>query len=116
MLGYCGVYCDKCRAYRGTVSGDMALLEQAAGSFGNGQFAAADWVCLGCQPADQPFLARFCAQCKIRACAVEKQVPNCAACASYDGCQLLHDFIKNEGEEIVRTMALLRQSYLDRQK
>ncbi len=112
MLGYCGIHCDGCLGYRGTTAGDPALLEQLASRTGQ---AAKDWVCLGCQPADQPFLATFCAGCKIRACAIERGVPNCAACQGYEGCAQLHDFIRAESDEVVRTMALLRERFLARQ-
>lgn len=114
MLGYCGINCDNCRAYKGTVAGDMALLEQAAGSFWEGAFSAKDWVCLGCRPADQPFLAKFCAGCTIRACAVERGLANCAACPDYEGCSRLHDFLRGESKELIQTMALLRERFLDR--
>ena len=74
MLGYCGINCDNCRAYKGTVSGDLSLLQAAAGSFWNGAYQAKDWACLGCQPANQPFIAKYCAECGIRKCAVENQL------------------------------------------
>ena len=61
-------------------------------------------------------LARFCAQCAIRACAIERGLPNCAACAEFEGCARLHDFIRAEGEEVVRTMAMLRERLLARQR
>lgn len=111
MLGYCGINCDNCRAYKGTVNGDISLLEKAAGSFWNGAFSAKDWVCLGCRPADQPFLAKFCAQCKIRACAIGK-VQNCAACTDFENCSQLHEFIEGESEEIVQRMMWLRERFL----
>lgn len=109
MLGYCGIYCDECRGYRGTTRGDMALLESLAERFGN---APKDWVCLGCQPAEQPFLSTFCGGCRIRACAIGRKLPNCAACPDYEGCAQLHDFIKAESEQVVCTMALLRERFL----
>lgn len=114
MIGYCGIDCANCRAYKGTVSGDMALLEQAAGSFWSGAYSAKDWVCLGCKPADQPFLAKFCAGCKIRSCAIGRGLASCAACSDFEGCTQLHEFIKGESEALVRTMTLLRERFLDR--
>jgi hypothetical protein len=112
MLGYCGINCDECAAYKGTVSTDIGLLEKAAGSYWDGAYSAQEWVCLGCTPADQPFLAKFCAQCKIRGCAVARGLPNCAACDAYGGCAMLHDFIKGESEALVQRMDLLRGRFL----
>jgi len=112
MLGYCGINCDECPAYKGTVATDMSLLEKSAGSFWNGAYSAQEWVCLGCTPADQPFLAKFCATCKIRVCAIAKGLPNCAACSDYETCTILHDFIKGESEALCQRMGLLRQRFL----
>lgn len=116
MLGYCGINCGECPAYKGTVSHDLTLLEKAAGSFWDGAYSAAEWVCLGCQPADQPFIAKFCAKCQIRACAIEKGVSNCAACDSFENCRRLQDFISGESEELVHKMTLLHQRYQDSRK
>ena len=116
MLGYCGINCQNCPAYQGTVNHDMSLLEKAADSFWNGAYSAKDWVCLGCLPADQPFLAKFCAECKIRACAIQHQVTNCAMCADFENCSQLQEFIKGESAELVRTMSLLRERFLERQQ
>ncbi|MEW6229718.1 MAG: DUF3795 domain-containing protein [Bacillota bacterium] len=116
MLGYCGINCNECTAYKGTITGDISLLEKAAGSYWGGAYSAKDWVCLGCRPADQPILAKFCAECKIRKCAVGRGIQNCAACAHFENCSQLHDFIKGESEALVQTMTWLRQRFLDGQR
>jgi hypothetical protein len=112
MLGYCGIDCTACTAYRGTVTTDPALLEKAAGEYWNGKYSASEWVCLGCLPADQPFLARYCAGCGIRACAIEKGLPNCAACPDYEGCSQLHDFVEGELPALSQRLAWLRESFV----
>ncbi len=116
MLGYCGICCENCSAYRGTVGGDVSLLEKLAAKLWDGAYSPGDWVCLGCLPADQPILSKYCGQCRIRLCAIGKGLPTCAVCPDYDGCSQLHDFINKEGDEVVRTMALLRQRFLARQR
>lgn len=108
MLGYCGINCDNCRAYKGTVSGDWSLLEAAAKSFGG---EAKDWVCLGCLPADQQFIAKSCGECKIRNCAIGKGLQSCAACDDYEGCEQLHKFIGDDTSAWATTMKMLRQRY-----
>lgn len=115
MLGYCGVNCSECPSYKGTVSHDLALLEKAAGSFSEGAYSVTEWVCLGCQPADQPILAKYCAKCQIRKCAIQKGVQNCAACDDFEKCPQIQDFISGE-EALVHKMTLLRQRYLDSRK
>jgi hypothetical protein len=87
MLGYCGINCDECGAYKGTVNTDMALLQQ--------------------------FIAQYCSNCQIRTCAIERNLPNCAACPDFENCSRLHDFIKGESEEIALRMQLLRGRYLE---
>lgn len=116
MIGYCGIDCTACRAYQGTVKADMTLLEQAAGTWEVGVFSAKDWACLGCRPADQPFLAKYCAGCKVRVCAIERGLSNCAACADYEACPRLGVFMKTEPEALTRMMNLLRERFLDRGK
>ncbi len=113
MLGYCGIDCEECSAYKGTITSDLSLLESVAGKFWNGAYSAKEWVCLGCTPADQPFLAKFCAKCEIRICAIGKGLSNCAACTEFEDCARLHDFIKRESEEIELRMGWLRERFLE---
>ncbi len=109
MLGYSGIDCAECMAYKGTVTTDAALLEKAAGKYQNGAFTLQEWGCLGCTPAEQPFLAKYCAKCEIRVCATAKCVPNCAACAEYDSCQQIKDFM--EGGELAQRVDWLRERF-----
>ncbi len=112
MLAYCGINCAECKAYQGTVQTDLELLERAAADYSNGTSRAQEWVCLGCTPADQPFLATYCATCGIRQCAVDKGVTNCAACDAYDGCAKIQDFLGGESPVLGQRMDWLRQRYL----
>jgi hypothetical protein len=110
MLGYCGINCDTCPAYQGTITTNLGLLEKAAGDFWDGAYSAKDWVCLGCTPADQGFLAKFCAKCRIRSCAIEKGVQNCAACDSFDACAILREIM--ESEDLTQRMTWLRERFV----
>ena len=112
MLGYCGINCESCPAYRGTVSTDLELLEGAAADYGSGTQTYKDWVCLGCTPADQGFLATYCASCGIRACAVGKGVQNCAACDDFDSCAKIRAFLETEPAGVTQRMAWLRERFL----
>lgn len=119
MLAYCGINCEECSAYKGTVTTDIDLLEKVAGSFWDGAHSASEWVCLGCTPADQGFLAKDCAACKIRDCAIAKGVQICAACSDFESCKLMHDFLKgeseprcNQPETLRKRMKWLRERFL----
>jgi len=111
MLGYCGINCDTCPAYRGTITTDRELLEKAMADYGKEGQTIEDWVCLGCTPGDQGFLATYCAECAIRACAVERGVQNCAACEDYDGCEKMRAFLETEPESLATRMAWLRSRF-----
>jgi hypothetical protein len=109
MLGYCGVNCAECPAYQGTVNSKIELLEKATQAFSNGADSAKDWACLGCTPANQAFLAKPCAACKMRTCAISKGVQNCAACAGYDSCERIHKILDPWG--LAQRMGWLRERF-----
>lgn len=121
MLGYCGINCHECKAYKGTVTTDLTLLKKAGQSFCHGKYQPEDWVCLGCTPENQKFIAKYCRECVIRKCAVENQVENCAACHQYENCDKILDFIHDnsnevpEKNELLIRMNLLRKRFLDSQ-
>lgn len=112
MLAYCGIDCSACPAYKGTVQGDLSLLEEAARTFADGACEVKDWVCLGCPPADQQFLAKYCESCGVRRCAVERGVQNCAACDDFDSCDMLRESIGDDENQATK-MKLLRRRFLD---
>jgi hypothetical protein len=114
MVGFCGINCLECGAYKATLSGDEKGLEQMAEKFGQGRLKPLDWVCLGCSPRNQHLLATYCYSCKIRLCASAKGVSNCAECETFEQCTTLQDFLKTESDTQGRTMGWLRASYLAR--
>jgi len=109
-LGYCGMDCSACPSYTTTVNPDIEVLRKAEAS--SASTGGLHWVCLGCTPADQPILAKYCATCKIRDCAIEKGVQNCAACDTYESCTLLKDFLSGESAEAIhKRMDWLRERF-----
>ena len=112
MLGYCGIYCFDCSVYKGTVTNDMSLLSKLAKEYNSSE---KDWVCLGCQPAGQLFLSKYCSTCEIRACAINNKVQNRAACEKFENCSKLQIFINDESDEIVHRMKMLREQFINRQ-
>ena len=116
MIGYCGINCLECNAYKATVTGNRDLLVEVSKKFWDGRYQPEEWACLGCGPDSKPFMSAYCDGCEIRACAAGKQLPNCAACPDFEDCRRLHDFIKGESESLSRTMGWLRQRYLADEK
>jgi hypothetical protein len=111
MLGYRGVNCPECSSYTTTTSADKDLLEKAAARSRASAHRAPAWGCLGCAPAGQQFLSKFCATCKVRACAIEKKLQNCAACAKYDACAEIKAILARESKELGLRMTWLRGRY-----
>ncbi len=114
MVGFCGINCLECTAYKATLTGDEKGLQHMAEKFGRGVLEPVNWVCLGCGQQNRTLLARYCYSCKIRLCAMEKGVSNCAECDTFEQCDTLHDFIKTETDTLARTMGWLRACYLAR--
>jgi hypothetical protein len=114
MVGYCGIDCLECTAYKSTLKGDEKGLEHMVEKFGPKGGTLLDWVCLGCSPHNQHLLAKYCYTCKVRLCATAKGVSNCAECETFEQCATLQDFIKTESEALARTMGWLRASFLAR--
>lgn len=94
MLGYCGVNCTACSSYTTTVNPDIEVLRKAEAQ--SAATGGLHWVCLGCTPADQPILAKYCATCAIRDCAIGRKVQNCAACDDFEACARLREFFKSD--------------------
>lgn len=112
-MAYCGINCLECPSYQGTITGDGELLKKAAATYGGPDADPGDWVCLGCGPHNRDFLSDYCSGCAIRLCAVDRTVSNCAACAEFEACGKLRDFIKPEKDTpLARKMGLLRRRYL----
>ncbi len=93
MIGYCGLDCSECPGYIATQKNDMDALRQVAELWSkeyNGNLVAEDCICDGCTVDGRKI--GHCSQCKVRLCAMDKGVANCAHCADY-GCQTLTEFL-----------------------
>jgi hypothetical protein len=86
MIAFCGVICTDCQAYLATQADDHDSLEQVLAHwreyFNAPDIAVEDIICDGCLTSDGR-LTGYCQQCKIRSCAVAREVTNCAHCEEY---------------------------------
>jgi RecB family exonuclease len=86
IIAYCGLPCSECPAYRATQAEDGEMLdrvlEQWREAFEIPQLAVADIVCDGCLPSEGR-LCGYCRHCKIRPCAMARNIANCAYCDEY---------------------------------
>ena len=90
IIAYCGIVCSECPAYIATQTDDDAkrreVAEQWTKQFGH-ELKPEDINCDGCL-TEGPRLWRDCKNCKIRGCARERNVENCAYCDDY-ACETL---------------------------
>ncbi len=114
MLGFCGINCTECLAYKATVTVDEKLMQRVVEKFGEGKATRNDWVCLGCLHSESGLIATYCASCAVRTCAVEHGAANCVVCPDYDGCEKLRSLFEDEGGDLAQRMAWLRDAFLAR--
>jgi hypothetical protein len=94
IIAYCGLVCTDCPAYIATQANDWAALERVAAQwreeFNAPNLTAETVLCGGCL-TDVGHKFGHCLECKIRACAMERTVLNCAYCQDY-ACDTLQEF------------------------
>lgn len=94
MIAYCGLICTDCEAYIATQANDLVALERMAArareEFNMPDATVEETMCDGCL-SNSDRLCGFCHQCQVRACALDRDVVNCAYCDDY-GCDTLQAF------------------------
>ncbi|MEA3438747.1 MAG: DUF3795 domain-containing protein [Chloroflexota bacterium] len=89
IIAYCGLTCTDCPAYIATREDDTEKLKTMALEWYGVENDATFCVCDGCITDGRK--NRWCGECAVRACAVERGVVNCAHCDEY-GCETLTAF------------------------
>lgn len=110
MIARCGLDCRSCPAHQAWKNDDHQLRAQTASDwqqrFGF-PFTPEMINCSGCRVPGDPKIGH-CSQCEMRSCATAKGHETCAACADFDGCKTIQDFIKMSppaGETLVKLRA-----------
>lgn len=83
MIAYCGLVCSNCPTYLATQADDDEARTRTAAYYRERfglKFKPEEINCDGCLSQGGRLLG-YCSQCAIRACATEKGLANCAACA-----------------------------------
>jgi hypothetical protein len=112
MIAHCGILCDECPSYKGTITGDETLLEKMNQEFGDGTTDAIDFVCLGCKYEDVKLIATDCARCAIRSCARAKGKDFCATCDEYQTCDTVKPYRGDGTAPRDRMNAFLRARFI----
>lgn len=101
IVAYCGLVCSDCPAYIATQSNDPAALEQVAAQWraqiDSPDITADSILCDGCPGTNGGRRISYCDTCAIRACAVERELSNCAHCPDY-ACEKLEGFFAHAVE------------------
>ena len=96
MIAVCGLDCATCEARLATQASDEAAKERIAAKWRkqyNAPTIDATYVtCDSCLDFDGR-LGGHTSECEIRACGVERGLPNCAHCIDYDSCEKLASFL-----------------------
>jgi hypothetical protein len=98
-VAYCGLVCAECPAYQGTRHDNVELLERAAKVWSEAydeELTADSIRCNGCKSLTGPHSVT-CITCKIRICARDREVENCALCDEY-GCDTLEAILVHAPE------------------
>lgn len=84
MIAFCGIDCLRCPAYIAKRTEDMELREKTAKKWSGPEFSVKpdEINCDGCIVLDKE-LFKYCKNCVVRICGLEKSVINCAYCEEY---------------------------------
>ncbi len=111
MIAFCGLICTDCPAYIATQKNDDEERKKVAKSWSTEKeiLKPEDINCDGCLVTERR-LIKFCKDCKVRLCGLEKNVENCAHCDKYPCEELdkLWEFIQST--EAKATLDEIRKS------
>jgi hypothetical protein len=89
IIAYCGLTCTDCSAYTATQENNTETLINLALEWYGVENNASYCQCDGCITDGRKNY--WCSECKVRACALEHNVVNCAYCDEY-GCEIISGF------------------------
>lgn len=81
IIAYCGLNCSECPAYVATQANDEQKLKELVGEWSTDdyQVTLAEMYCDGCiEVGGRVF--KWCRECPIRLCCIERGYANCAHC------------------------------------
>jgi len=95
IIAYCGLICNECPAFIAAKNNDEEQKIKLAQEWSSPdyQIEPEEINCTGCR-ADAKVVFKFCRECEIRRCGMEKAYDNCAYCDEYP-CSKLEPAFKN---------------------
>ena len=84
-IGFCGYRCELCPAYRDNITSDQDRQKVSDGWFKYYGFRIPpeEIYCDGCLADDSTSSRRIDPACEVRACVLQRRLPNCAHCGDF---------------------------------
>lgn len=84
IIAYCGLICNDCPAFIATNENNKQKKIELANQWSSENYTVTpeDINCSGCRAGCNNTF-KFCRECEIRLCGVEKEIENCAHCNEY---------------------------------
>jgi len=112
MIAHCGILCEECPSFKGTITGNEILLAEMNKDYGDGKTDSIDFVCLGCKYSDLSLIATDCSRCEIRACALARGKDFCATCEEYETCETVKPYRGDGTSSRDKMNGFIRAKYL----
>lgn len=95
IIAYCGLICNECPAFIATEKNDRKQMKKLAREWSSENYKVSpeEVKCTGCH-AESKVVFKFCIECEIRKCGIEKAIDNCGYCDEYP-CEKLNIPFKN---------------------
>lgn len=102
IIAFCGLICNDCPAYIATKENNQAKKEELAKKWSSDNYIVApdDINCDGCTSSCNNVF-KFCQECEIRVCGVERSLKNCAYCGDYPCSKLEKPFEINSQNKVL---------------
>ena len=84
IIAYCGLICNECPIFITTLENDQQKKVELANQYTSEDYKVTqeDINCCGCTSTGSNVF-KFCLECDIRLCGIQKEISNCAYCGEY---------------------------------
>lgn len=116
QFAYCGLMCQECPMYwiplqetpEKKAAVQIVVADYAKANWGMDQAPETFSGCEGCK--GDGLKAGYCAECKIRACAIDKGLASCGLCDEKNTCEMLIGFLEYAGAKTKANLDLMAAS------
>ncbi|UCF70742.1 MAG: DUF3795 domain-containing protein [candidate division WOR-3 bacterium] len=111
MIAYCGIVCTGCPAFIATQNNSDEERNRVVEKWSSDQYPleTKDINCDGCLSTSGRLL-KFCNECEVRACGLERGVETCAHCEDYGCAKLEKLYSMISGDEARQRLEEIRKT------